>query len=201
MSLHDSYDDCSLLNLLKQGDLKAFAAIHKRYYGILYIHAYKMFPDREEVKDLLQELFTGLWNNRDEINFDLNLKGYLYTAARNRILNIFKHQKVKSAYISSFKLFIDNNSPSADKQYRMKELAALIEAEVSSLPPQMRLIFEMSRNANLSHNEIALQLNISPLTVRKQVNNSLKILRIKLAVHFFSFFLIFIYSIATLRLF
>lgn len=201
MSVFDSYDDYELLYLLKQGDLKAFAAIHKRYYGILYVHAYKMFPDREEVKDLLQELFTHLWNNRNEINFEVNLKGYLYTAARNRILNIFKHQKIKSAYISSFTSFIDNDAPSADKQFRLKELIAIIDAEVSSLPGQMRLIFEMSRNANLSHNQIALELNISPLTVRKQVNNSLKILRIKLAAHFFSLFLVFIYSIAAFRLF
>lgn len=201
MSIYESYDDCALLNLLKEGDLKAFAAIHKRYYGILYIHAYKMFPDREEVKDLLQELFTCFWNNREEIDPDINLKGYLYTGARNRILNIFKHQKIKSAYISSFKSFIDNNGPSADKQFRMKELIAIIDAGVSSLPPQMRLIFEMSRNSNLSHNEIAHELNISPLTVRKQVNNSLKILRIKLAAHIFIIFFLFLYSIGLFRLF
>jgi len=201
MLAYDSYDDCTLLNLLKQGDFKAFAAVHKRYYGILYIHAYKMFPDREEVKDLLQELFTCFWNNREELEPNINLKGYLYTAARNRILNIFKHQKVKSDYINSLKSFIDNNSPSADKQFRMKELIAIIDAEVSALPPQMRLIFEMSRNANLSHNEIALELKISPLTVRKQVNNSLKILRVKLATHFFNIFLLFVYSIGLFRLF
>lgn len=187
MSFYDLCDDSKLFNLLKEGDLNAFAAVHKRYYGILYIHAYKMFPDREEVKDILQEVFLCLWNNRDDIVLELNLKGYLYTATRNRILNIFKHQKIKSAYISSFASFIEDESPCVDKQFRLKELTALIDAEVGLLPPQMRLIFEMSRNANLSHNEIALELNISPLTVRKQINNSLKILRMKLATHFLTF--------------
>ena len=188
MPAYDSYNDNELFILLKKGDLKAFTAIHRRYYGILYIHAYKRFPDREEVKDILQELFTSLWNSREEINFNANLKAYLYTAVRNRILNVFKHQKVKSNYITSFQQFKDQFEPTADEPLRMKELISLIDAEVRELPPQMRLIFEMSRNSNLSHHEIAEKLNISPLTVKKQVNNSLKILRVRLGTHFYMLF-------------
>jgi RNA polymerase sigma factor (sigma-70 family) len=81
-----------------------------------------------------------------------------------------------------------SNEPAPDETFRIKELVAIIDAEVSALPSQMKLIFEMSRNANLSHREIAEKLNISPLTVKKQVNNSLRILRLKLNTHFFMFF-------------
>ena len=189
MHAYDSYSDDELVELLKKSDLKAFSAIHNRYYGVLYSHAYKRLPEREEIKDLLQELFAGIWNNREALCFNVNLQAYLYTAVRNRILNIFRHEKIKSAYVASFDQFMQDYSPMADEQLRIKELIALVEAEVNSLPPQMRLIFNMSRNANLSHREIAEQLNISPLTVKKQVNNSLRILRMKLGTHFFLFFL------------
>jgi DNA-directed RNA polymerase specialized sigma24 family protein len=63
MSKYDSYSDDELTTLLKQGDLAAFTAIHRRYFGVLYSHAYKRLPDREEIKDILQELFTCIWNN------------------------------------------------------------------------------------------------------------------------------------------
>jgi len=182
------YSDGELIDLLKLGDLSAFTAIHMRYYGVLYSHAYKRLPDREEVKDILQELFIYIWNNRESINLNSNLQAYLYTAIRNRILNVFKHQKVRSDYITSFEKFSVNNEPMPDEMLRNKELIAIIDAEVSALPPQMRMIFELSRNANLSHKEIAEKLNISPLTVRKQVNNSLKILRVKLGTHFLMLF-------------
>ncbi|MDB5151479.1 MAG: polymerase sigma-70 factor [Mucilaginibacter sp.] len=189
MAGYNLYSDYELTVLLKQGDLAAFTAIHKRYYGVLYSHAYKRLPDREDVKDVLQELFTAIWNKRETLNFNVNLQAYLYTGVRNRILNIFKHQKIKSDYVASFSSFLVNNQPTPDDTLRIKELMAIVNAEVSALPPQMRLIFELSRNANLSHNEIAEKLNISPLTVKKQVNNSLKVLRLKLGTHFFMLFL------------
>jgi len=185
MSVYDSYSDVELTGLLRQGDLAAFTAIHRRYYGVLYSHAYKRLSDREEVKDILQELFTCIWNNKETISFNVNLKAYLYTSVRNRVLNVFKHQKIRSDYVTSFENFLTNNGPAPDETLRIKELIAIIDAEVTALPPQMRRIFEMSRNASLSHQEIAKELNISPLTVKKQVNNSLKILRVKLGTYFF----------------
>jgi RNA polymerase sigma-70 factor (family 1) len=185
---YESCNDDELIVLLRKGDLDAFTTIHKRYYGVLYNHAYKRLPDREEVKDLLQELFTYIWNNKETIKFNINLQAYLYTAVRNKILNVFKHQKIKSDYITSFEAFLVNDEPTPDETLRIKELINIINAEVSALPPQMRLIFEMSRNANLSHHEIAEKLQISPLTVKKQVNNSLRILRVKLGTYFFMMF-------------
>lgn len=170
------------------GDLSAFTAIYIRYHGVLYSHAYKRLPDREELKDILQDIFIYIWNNRESINFNVNLQAYLYTAVRNKILNVFQSQKFKSDYITSFEELVVNNEPIPDEALRHKELISIIDAEVSALPPQMRLIFELSRNANLSHKEIAEKLNISPLTVRKQVNNSLKILRVKLGPHFLMLF-------------
>jgi RNA polymerase sigma-70 factor (ECF subfamily) len=188
MLVYNSYSDLELASQLKDGNLEAFTEIHKRYYGVLYSHAYKRLPDREEVRDILQELFIYMWNNRESINIGSSLPAYLYTSVRNRIFNIFKHQKIESDYITSFFQFVGHNEPLADEPFRIKELIAIVEAEVSQLPPQMRLIFEMSRNAYLSHQEIADTLNISALTVRKQINNSLKILRVKLGTHFFMLF-------------
>ncbi|MNL17944.1 RNA polymerase sigma factor [compost metagenome] len=62
----------------------------------------------------------------------------------------------------------------------MNELTRLIDKEVSALPQKMKEIFEMSRNQELSHREIAAQLNISDHTVKKQINNAIKILRPKI---------------------
>lgn len=187
-SAYNKYSDDELISRLRLGDLSAFTAIYMRYNGILYSHAYKRLPDREELKDILQDIFIYIWNNRETITFNVDLQAYLYTAVRNKVLNVFQSQKFKSDYITSFEEIMVNNEPMPDEALRHKELISIIDAEVSALPPQMRTIFELSRNANLSHKEIAEKLNISPLTVRKQVNNSLKILRVKLGPHFMMLF-------------
>lgn len=187
-TLYKSYGDAELTTLLRSGDLAAFTEIHSRYYGLLYSHAYKRFPDREGVKDILQELFTTLWNNRETIDLKTGLNAYLSTAVRNRILNVYRHEKIKEEYIHSFQNFLDTNTePLADEVLRVKELVTMINAEVARMPPKMRRVFEMSRYENISYQEIAEHLDISVLTVRKQVQNSLKILRAKIGAYLFMF--------------
>ncbi|MFC0513714.1 RNA polymerase sigma-70 factor [Mucilaginibacter angelicae] len=190
MALYSKYSDDDLIALLRQDDISAFTAIHSRYYGVLYQHAYKRLSDRDAVKDILQEIFIHLWDQRRSIELKGNLQSYLCLVVRNKVLNVFKHEKIKSNYISSLINFEETCKSTTDENLRNKELVALIKAEVSALPPKMRLIFELSRDSNLSHNEIAEKLEISSLTVRKQVNNSLKILRARLASQFLLLFIL-----------
>jgi RNA polymerase sigma-70 factor (family 1) len=183
------YSDVELVLLLKKSDHAAFNEIHKRYYSLLYNHAFKRLPDREEVKDILQELFAFVWNNRENLVFTSGLAAYLYTSARNRIINVFTKQKVRFEYANSLQQFVEEGESVTDWKIREKELIAFVEKEIAALPPQMRKVFELSRNAHLSYNEIAELLNTSPHTVRKQVHNVLKILRTKLGTNIFFTFL------------
>lgn len=188
MATYSNYSDQELSELLKNSDEFAFTEIHHRYYGLLYAHASRRLSEPDEIKDILQEIFLYLWHNREQ-NFTGHLSGYLYTAVRNKIFNIYKHNKIKSDYVESLQDFLAHSEPIADEILREKELIQFVEKEVANLPSKMRLIFELSRNSHLSHQEIADKLDISPQTVKKQVANSLKILRMKLGSHFHSGFL------------
>lgn len=185
MQHYKEYTDQELAGLLKTGDQDALAEIHARYYGILYTHAYKRFPYREEIRDIIQELFTYLWDHREQIELSSGLPAYLYASVRNRILNLHRNQKVRGNYLTSLQSFIDQGIPVTDEHLREKELRQMIAREVAALPAQMRLIFELSRDQEMTHKEIAEQLGLSPQTVRTQIRNSLRILRSRLGVHMF----------------
>lgn len=193
MSQYDEYNDEQLVSLLKEGSEAAFTAIHYRYYALLYRHAFHRFTtmrDKQEIEDLLQDLFIKLWDNRADLDPAASFKAYLYTNLRNRILNELSRKKVRQEYINSLQnLLQPDENLAAEEMIREKELIALVEKEVSALPPKMRLAFEMSRNQHLSYDEIAAQLKISPHTARTQVRNVLRILRVKLkGFLFFTFF-------------
>jgi RNA polymerase sigma-70 factor, ECF subfamily len=179
MHAYQSFTDQTLLTLLKQGDKDAYTVIYDRYKNLLYNHAYKKLGDPEEVKDVLQELFTNLWNKRADIPVAMNLSGYLYAGIRNRVLNLLSHKEVENKYLSSIQRFTEEDD-STDLAIREKELADLIQKEIDQLPPKMREVFLLSRKENLSHQEIAGQLSISEQTVAKQVTNALRILRLRL---------------------
>ena len=179
MNGYSGYTDNELVQLLKENDKAAYTELYHRFKGVLYVHAYRMLQNKEEAQDIVQELFTVLWYKRGSLEFKTGVSSYLYTSVRNRVFDRISHKKVESHYFESLKSFTEGYC-STDNLLYEKELSALIEKETAALPPKMREIFQLSRNANLSHKEIAEQLVISDKTVKKQVSNAIKILRLKL---------------------
>ncbi|MND50656.1 ECF RNA polymerase sigma factor SigW [compost metagenome] len=179
MSGYRKYDDKELILFLKEGDQAAFTEIYNRYWASMYSHVYKMLRSQEESKDLLQDMFSSLWLKAADIDEQTKLSGYLYLSARNRVFNLIQRNKVKNDYLASVAQFISEAGTETMERLDEKDLINAIESEIQNLPPKMREIFELSRKANLTHKEIAEKLNISDQTVRKQVQNALRILKPK----------------------
>lgn len=176
------YTEQELASLLKLGDETAYTEIFNRYKYILHNHAVNKLRDREEARDIIQEVFTYLWHKRDTIVFKSSLSAYLFGAVKHAILNRVAHMQVEEKYYDSIKAFSIRGEVFTDHLVRENQLKKLIELEIQQLPPKMRLVFELSRNQNLSHKEIADKLSISEQTVSKQVTNALKILKNKLGL-------------------
>ncbi|WEK18994.1 MAG: RNA polymerase sigma-70 factor [Candidatus Pedobacter colombiensis] len=185
MLIYGSLSDLELTDLLKEGDVNAYTVIYNRYFDELFLHAFRRLNDKEEAQDVIHELFAGLWNKRAELTIRSSLAAYLYTSVRNRIMDVISHLQVETKYVNSLQNFIDQGYCITDHRVRERQLSALIEKGIAELPPKMREVFELSRKQVMSHKEIAAQLNISEQTVRKQVNNALKILRSKLGMTLF----------------
>jgi RNA polymerase sigma-70 factor (family 1) len=191
MAVYQTLSDTELSDLLRDSNHAAYTEIYKRYFHLLYVHAYKKLRDEEQAKDVIQDLFTSLWIKRNTNFIGSNLGGYLYTAVRNKIFDLFAHDKVKVNYTLSFNDFISFRTVSdTDYLIREKQLKAYIEKEIQALSPKMRLIFEMSRKEHRSHREIADILNTTENNVSKQIQNALKILRTKLGLVMYLYFLI-----------
>ncbi|WAC10114.1 RNA polymerase sigma-70 factor [Dyadobacter pollutisoli] len=170
--------------MIATDDTQAFSEIYSRYKGVLYLHAFRMLGNEEEAKDVLQDLFTTIWTKRHDINHIASFSSYLYKALRNRIFDVMAHKKVEQKYIDSLARFMEEGECITDQQILEKELTQVIESEISLLPPRMREVFELSRNADLSYKQIAEELHISDKTVKKQVSSALHILRHKIDVAF-----------------
>jgi RNA polymerase sigma-70 factor (ECF subfamily) len=182
MSIYNSLKDSELLDLLRSGNEKAFAEIYERYWGLMFHHVLKMTGDMDETKDLIQELFTHLWINVEQIEPETNIASYLYVSARNKVINLIRHDKVKKNYLSSLSEFANQYHDYILEQLSAKDLSIAIEKEIQNLPCKMREIFELSRKKFRTHKEIADELHISDKTVKKQINNAIKILRLRLNI-------------------
>jgi len=184
MSSYRSYTDEELVSLIADNDHAAYTEIYDRYAGVLYIHVRKKINDREAARDLVHDLFVSLWKNRTMFTAKSQLSNYLYVAIRYKAINWLVRERRLAEFEAAMKDIIASEQPLADYLLRERELKQLIEAEARCLPKKMREIFYMSRELHLTHKEIAARLDLSPATVKKQVNNALKILRIKLEAFF-----------------
>jgi RNA polymerase sigma-70 factor, ECF subfamily len=179
MSSYKLYTDSELIHFLRADDTTAFSEIYVRYGERLYKQAYHVLRNREDAKDIVQDIFTSLWNKRAELHVN-NLAGYLYIANRNQVIKLMAHKKISLVYFDWLQTMAGEGFDIADHAIQEKQLQELVEGEVGKLPSKMRLVFNLSRKAHLSHKEIAAKLHLSEATVKTQVKNALRILRSKL---------------------
>lgn len=180
MVKNHGFSDNDLLSLFKEGNRSAFKLIYERYWQLLYVSACKILKDEDEAKDIVQEVFISLLHKRADLEINISLSSYLYTAVRYKVLDVISRRKVRQDHLESLSQYISTGSLSTDRAMIEKEINAEIEKEIQNLPEKMKEVFELSRKEELSHKEIANILNISDKTVKKQISNALKLLKYKL---------------------
>lgn len=184
MKDYSACSDIELIELLRKGDRLAFTAVYNRYNKLLYRFAFKRLGNKEEVNDLLHDLFLSLWAKHEELRLTFTLSTYLYKAVRNRIINIIAHKQITARYVESFNNYVNTVYSTTDHLVRHNELSALIDKEIATLPKKMRQVFDLSRKTNYSRKEIADALGLSEQTVKSHMHHALKNLKIKLGLLF-----------------
>ena len=172
-------NDSEALQLIYQGDVKAFESVFQQYYSPLCNFGLKYLKDPDDAEEIVQDTFVKFWNKKTEIKITSSLKSYLYQAVRNSCLNRIQHLKVVRDHEQAH---LDTNyEPDASDQMVEAELSDKIQATLDQLPPERKKIFLLSRNEGLKYKEIAEKLNLSVKTVENQMGKALKFLRTELA--------------------
>lgn len=167
--------DAELLQLIRKDDATAFKFLYDRYWESLYVKACKRV-DKDEAKDMVQEVMTTLWRRRNDIiiHDDGNIGRYLHTAIKYRVIS---HYAYSSKEIPNTDVFAALNSDVYANALETKELSELLEQEINRLPARMQQIFRMSREDDFSIADIARELNLSEQTIKNQLTEALKRIR------------------------
>ncbi|UCJ08591.1 RNA polymerase sigma-70 factor [Chitinophaga pendula] len=173
--------DPALLVLLQEGDPSAFREIYDRYWEVLYRQASKKLGDREDIRDIVQEIFLSLWRGRQVLQVQESLLQYLYTALRYKIIDHYRQREVRVRYYEA--VFVTADDSIVPEALGYQELNNLVEAEISAMPPKMKEVFLLSRDEELNAVQIAARLSLSHQTVRNQISTALKRLRARLSAY------------------
>lgn len=86
--------DNILLDLLKESDQKAFKRLFYSYAEPLKTFIQYFIHNPEVAEELVLDIFTSLWENREHLDIQTSLKAYLFQAARNKVASYFRSKKI-----------------------------------------------------------------------------------------------------------
>ncbi|TDQ80200.1 RNA polymerase sigma factor [Sphingobacterium yanglingense] len=169
-----------LFERIKNGDERSFKLLYDLYWEPLYIHALIMIEDEDLAKDIIQELFIQLWDKKEKIDIRQSLKSYLYTATRNLVISKMRQINRRSRLEEELERGYTDFDLNTLKQIEEKDLIRVIDTCIDNLPQKMKEVFVLSRKEHRTTKEIAELLGTAETTVKKQLSNSLKVIRIAL---------------------
>lgn len=170
-------EDQEFLAGMIQGDREAFRRLYERYWRVVYSIAQDWLKSPEGAQDIVQDVFSKLWEKRARLGQVKDIRSYLFIMARNEIVSAVKSQPVRAYSIDSYMEALPGNDLQPDHALGLKQSEAVVHAAVEQLSPRQKLIFQLTRQEGLSHEEIADRLGLTKETVGNHATRALQNIR------------------------
>lgn len=166
-------------------DVTAFRLLYKGYYKALVYYAMQIIKEAGAAEDIVQELFSVIWEKKMVFQSLVSFKSYLYNSVRNASFDYLKHKDVENVYLQkviathqAYKVGEDEEDFFSEEVYRQ-----LFQA-IDELPRRCREVFLMHMEGK-KNEEIATALCVSLETVKTQKKRAMSVLRKKLGSYHF----------------
>jgi RNA polymerase sigma-70 factor (ECF subfamily) len=173
-----SFDTDTLLwKVSANDDPDAFRILFEQFYAPLCLYAGKYVDDRPAREDIVQDVFSTVWEKRKYIHPNTSAKNYLLSCVKNNSLNYLRKQGYMQEYRSNAIDAVPVYGEGRDELYNLEELEDLLARTLEKLPEIYRLAFILSRFEDKSSAEIAAIMNVSIRTVERYRARATEILR------------------------
>ncbi|MEM7103881.1 MAG: sigma-70 family RNA polymerase sigma factor [Bacteroidota bacterium] len=161
---------------MKKNNKKAFAILYKRHASTLIHSGFKITPQKELVKDTLQELFTEFWNKRSTLSEVKSVKVYLLRAFRFKLLRAISTKgRTRKQEIHDVSTIIDDTANAGSDI--SDERITFLKEKIALLPERQREIINLKFFQNLSNQEISDIVNINYQSVSNLLYRAIKKLK------------------------
>ena len=172
------YSEEQLISELNSGNILAFNYIFELYSSKLFFFANGYLKSAEDSEELVQEVFTKIWEKREQLQSGYSFQSYIFTIAFNIIKKHFRQKSLFRKFSTEELLTEVTNDISQQIEYN--SLKKHILELAGSLPAKRREVFIKSRFDGLTNNEIAEELGLSKKTIENHLNLALKEIRRKM---------------------
>ena len=159
-----------------------YEALFRQHFRLATLYAERIVGSAHEAEDIVQEVFMQLWLGRDRLDEHRSLYNLLFTMTKHRIYDHFRRRYNLEALRRPLSEFdaVSDEAESPESGLEAEQLRQTIARTVAAMPPQRRTIFALSRQENLSRQEIARRLGVSVRTVDKHLELALREIRLRI---------------------
>ena len=178
-------DDLGLWQSFKKGNIAAFNLIYKRNYRSLYNYGYSIFPDKEFVKDNLQELLFEIWRDKKNLGDVKSIKVYLIISFRRKLLyNLNKNRKQirKNEEMINENNYSESHEDIMIQRQQEKMQSDYVDQLLAELPSRQKEAIHLRYFQELPYEEIMSIMQLKYQTVRDLIYKAIKTLRKKTKV-------------------
>tara|TARA_R110002096_G_scaffold329006_6_gene523094 strand:+ start:62498 stop:63115 length:618 start_codon:yes stop_codon:yes gene_type:complete len=181
----DNEKDRDLMKRIASQDPVALSLLYDKYHKILFGLLLSVLKKKEEAEDLLQEVFTTIWQKADQFDTE---RGSAYTwivsLTRNKGIDrlrskVYKEQKRQSTSLNDDDVFqplySDENSPL--ESTILSERASQLYTALQKLSEKQRTVIQVAYFDGLSQSEISDKLDLPLGTVKTRMRDGMLKLR------------------------
>lgn len=177
-----------LLLQLQKDDRIAFNLLFDRFADAIHTYVSIRLGCSATADDIVQEVFIKLWNKRKSIQIRTSFRNYLYTIVQNCITDFKRSEKSRKYELSEQMPELPSDHGTGWQQLERSQLYQLWKQAAGRLPEQMRRIYLLKKDEELSVKEIAGELDLSEQTVKNQLHSAnQRILSIMKGIRFLFF--------------
>lgn len=172
------------LQNVRHGDMESFRWVYDTYHHKVHQYCFRFVRDKEVVDEITSDVFVQFWKKRDQLKTDISPTGLLYKMARNYCIDYLRKMgsssKLKALFLLQYKESLHN---SIEEDIQFKESLQVIGQVIHTLPPKRRQVFQMRFEKDMTNDQIAKELDISPNTVRAHLTKASNFIRTYLYTH------------------
>ncbi|BDD09388.1 DNA-directed RNA polymerase sigma-70 factor [Fulvitalea axinellae] len=172
-------DEKALLHCLKKKRFEnVFKLLYYESYPKLFRYAYSILGSQEQAEDIVQNVFSDLWERKEQLKIKGSLGAFLLRAVMYSAMGAKRKQKTELEHAPAISSELYSDGVFIDPSQELSELETRLSKGLEALPEQCRNVFCLSRFSGLGRKEIAETLGISVRTVDTHLYRAIKKLEI-----------------------